>query len=291
MQPHDRFDLETKSIDRIIGLISDTHLPDRLRALPPAVFDVFAGVDLILHAGDVGELRVLDELSQIAPVVAVHGNDDTPEAEAALPAQQIIATRAGRIVVHHSHYADHEDEMAARRIDPWGPKFDRRAGLVHAADGSIGVSGHTHVPMCVTHDNVLLINPGALGSGNYFMRQIRQTVALLAITVEGTTHVAHVDLAAPDHAYDAGFDEAEGYAATAQNYQAWIVTPELDALLPALWPLFGKTLDAVRPALRRLMFRVQDGEIEAISPAMLHDELRTDPDLPPEILAAFEAHL
>jgi putative phosphoesterase len=56
-----------------IGLISDTHMPQRCAALPDAVFDALKGVDLILHAGDVGELWVLDHLSTIAPVVAVHG--------------------------------------------------------------------------------------------------------------------------------------------------------------------------------------------------------------------------
>ena len=291
MHPHQYFNLDEAEIEQFFGLISDTHLPDRLRVLPPTVFDVFAGVDLILHAGDVGELRVLDELSQIAPVIAVHGNDDTPEAEAILPVQQVIATHAGRIVVHHSHYPAREAEMASRRIDAWEPKFDHRAGIVHAAGGTIGVSGHTHIPMCVKHDDVLLINPGALGSGNYFMQPVRQTVALLAITGQGTAHVVHVDLSAPDHAYDSGFDESAGYEATAQNYQSWIVTPELKALLPTLWPLIGEALDVMRPALRRLMFRVQDGKIDAISPAMLRDELRHDPDLPPTVLADFEAHL
>jgi hypothetical protein len=54
-----------------LGLISDTHMPERWPELPGAIFDVFAGVDLILHAGDVGELWVLDRLSAIAPVLAV----------------------------------------------------------------------------------------------------------------------------------------------------------------------------------------------------------------------------
>src|SRR5438094_1902815 len=79
-----------------IGLLSDTHLPDRLEALPPALFDVFAGVHLILHAGDVGELRVLDELSALAPVVAVHGNDDTAEAQRELPYPHAVAVAGWR---------------------------------------------------------------------------------------------------------------------------------------------------------------------------------------------------
>lgn len=56
-----------------VGLIADTHLPDRCLALPPAVFDVFRGVEMIVHAGDVGARSVLDELGAVAPVAAVRG--------------------------------------------------------------------------------------------------------------------------------------------------------------------------------------------------------------------------
>ena len=52
-----------------IGLISDTHMPERWPSLPPAIFELFKGVDLLLHAGGVGELWVLDQLSAIAPDV------------------------------------------------------------------------------------------------------------------------------------------------------------------------------------------------------------------------------
>ena len=63
------------------GVLSDTHLPKRLRRVPDAVFRVLQGVDLVLHAGDVNDLSVLDSLSQIAPVIAVHGNDESPESK------------------------------------------------------------------------------------------------------------------------------------------------------------------------------------------------------------------
>lgn len=69
-----------------IGVISDTHVPVRARVLPGAVFEVLAGVDLILHAGDLVTLDVLDELAAIAPVMAVHGNVDRPEVIERLPA-------------------------------------------------------------------------------------------------------------------------------------------------------------------------------------------------------------
>ena len=60
----------------LIGLISDTHIPDRAKQLPQNVFDAFSDVDLILHAGDLTSLEVINQLEQIAPVMAVQGNMD-----------------------------------------------------------------------------------------------------------------------------------------------------------------------------------------------------------------------
>jgi hypothetical protein len=105
-------------VDRVaarFGLISDTHMPERCPALPPALSDVFRGVDLILHAGDLGDLSVLDRLGEIAPVVAVHGNDDSAEAQRELPYQQVIAAAGQRIFLCHTHHPDPADEEAWRR--------------------------------------------------------------------------------------------------------------------------------------------------------------------------------
>ncbi|MCA9945325.1 MAG: metallophosphoesterase family protein, partial [Anaerolineales bacterium] len=65
--------IDPKDVIATIGLMSDTHMPQRWAALPPVLGHIFANVEMIFHAGDVGELWVLDELSQIAPVIAVHG--------------------------------------------------------------------------------------------------------------------------------------------------------------------------------------------------------------------------
>ena len=138
-----------EALAAVAGLVSDTHLPERLDALPPALFQVLAGVDVVLHAGDIGELRVLDELSRVAPAVAVHGNDDTPEAQRELPYQQVLTLAGQRIVLSHTHYPDLEQEMASRREDAWGPKLSRRAGFGHRAGAGIVVWGHTHIPLAV----------------------------------------------------------------------------------------------------------------------------------------------
>jgi putative phosphoesterase len=117
-------------------------MPERWAALPPALFAVLHGVDLLLHAGDVGELWVLDRLSTIAPVV-VHGNDDTEEAQRELPYQQIIAVAGQRILLCHCHYLAHAQEMDSRRDDAWTPKLDRRAALGQRAGAAVVVFGHT----------------------------------------------------------------------------------------------------------------------------------------------------
>ena len=72
-----------------------------------AVFAVLRGVDVVLHAGDVGELWALDRLSAIAPVIAVHGNDETADAQQELPYQQLVVAGGARILLTHAHYPDH----------------------------------------------------------------------------------------------------------------------------------------------------------------------------------------
>lgn len=122
-------ELPAKRVVACIGLLSDTHLPERLAALPPALFAVLRGVDLVLHAGDVGELGVLDCLSAIAPVVAVHGNDESANARRELPYQQIVTLAGQRLVLTHAHYPDRAEELASRRDDSWAPKLARRAAF------------------------------------------------------------------------------------------------------------------------------------------------------------------
>ena len=127
-----------------IGLISDTHMPERWKALPECLFDLFAHVALILHSGDVGELWVLDQLSALAPVVAVHGNDETPEAQAALPYLQTLAISGHRLVLTHAHYPDPEMERASR-VNDWQPILSRRIDFAKEHEASICIFGD---PFC-----------------------------------------------------------------------------------------------------------------------------------------------
>src|SRR5512143_3191352 len=72
-------------VGKTVGLISDTHVPKQAHYVVTRVFEIFEKVDYIIHAGDLVELAVIDELEALAPVVAVHGNMDGPEVSGALP--------------------------------------------------------------------------------------------------------------------------------------------------------------------------------------------------------------
>lgn len=210
------------------GLISDTHLPDRLAALPEAVFEVFDGVNLILHAGDVGVLAVLDQLSRAAPVVAVHGNDERhAETPRELPFQQVIACAGQRIVLTHSHHPDPAQEQAARADDRWESKLAHRATIGRRADAPIVIYGHTHIPTAVQHEGVWLINPGAIASGGLSTRQTCRTVALLYLGDDGTPFTVHVDLDEPQRAYVPDIAWEAGFRAAAQHYERSLLAEPL----------------------------------------------------------------
>jgi putative phosphoesterase len=129
----------------VIGLISDTH-----GLLRPEVFGALAGVELILHAGDVGR-GVLAELTAIAPVLAVYGNTDPPGAPG-LEAEQVVTV--GGLQVHVSH--GHE-------LGRPGPER-----LLATYPHDVLVYGHTHRQLVFrAPDGRLVVNPGAAGARRF----------------------------------------------------------------------------------------------------------------------------
>ena len=134
------------SAARVIGLISDTH-----GLLRPQVFDALAGVELILHAGDVGGGDILAELSAIAPVLAVYGNTDRPGTPG-LEAERVVTL--GGVSVHVSH--GHE----------LGRPTPER--LLAAYPQDVLVYGHTHRQLVArAADGRLVVNPGAAGARRF----------------------------------------------------------------------------------------------------------------------------
>jgi putative phosphoesterase len=125
-----------------IGLISDTH-----GHLRPEVFDALAGVERVIHAGDVEDPDHLTDLAAIAPVTAVAGNVDGLAVRAVLPEQAVVDAAGVRVAVIHGH-----------QVHP-----DYRRLLARFPDARVIVHGHTHVPRCDRVGDVLIVNPGAAG--------------------------------------------------------------------------------------------------------------------------------
>ena len=127
-----------------IGVIADTHgLFDR------AIRRHFRGVDHILHAGDIGDQSVIEQLEQIAPVTAVSGNVDDEE-QSGFPSEAVIELAGRRIAIRHILYE--------------GGKLtkDGRAFL-NCERPDICIFGHTHQPKTEWFDDTLLFNPGSAG--------------------------------------------------------------------------------------------------------------------------------
>lgn len=272
-----------------LGLISDTHFEDRCRVLPPAIVDALAGVDLILHAGDVGAIRVLDELAAVAPVIAVHGNDELAGAPDILPARQVLFLAGQRILLYHGHYPDRTEELAQRQIDDWTSKLGRWANLARAADASIIIYGHTHIPWMTQFNEVWVINPGAIASGSHLTRQNPQTVARLALNEHAAPAITYINLADLSP-FIPNVDISAGFAAALT--QDSIATPELlthhNWIFREVFPLApGPVLDAVR----RVMFRCLDGEISRIDIPNMQTELLNAPDIPLEAKTRIRARL
>ena len=94
----------------LIGLISDTHIPDRRIKLPQKVLEIFEGVDLIIHAGDITTQEVLDSLNSIAPTMAVEGNNDR-NSGIDLNAMETLEVDDLKIVIVHG------DKLPSTKID------------------------------------------------------------------------------------------------------------------------------------------------------------------------------
>lgn len=237
-----------------IGIISDTHMPNRWLSLPEAVRHVFADVDLIFHAGDVGELWVTDQLSAIAPVIAVHGNDESDAAEAAFPYFQVVSVAGRRICLMHSHYQDYEQEMASRKGDSWHPKLARLAEIARTQGADLLIYGHTHIAMNVVYDGVRLINPGAIASGNTYSRMTVQSVAKLTLARDSEPIIEHYDLKQPQTPFAMPYDIEDGFRAAYAHFSEVFFTPDLLAKFFEVWgvmpmPQKVQLLEATRPVL------------------------------------------
>jgi putative phosphoesterase len=241
MNPYLPPTIDPQDVLATIGLISDTHMPQRWAQLPPVLTHIFANVDMIFHAGDVGELWVLDELSQIAPVIAVHGNDDSADAQRELPYQQVMTIAGQRLLLWHSHYPNRVDELHSRRSGNLREGLLRNIARAKSAGAKVVHFGHWHLPLVFAQDDIVAVNAGAIASGNPYEQQLIQTVALLFVLRNGNFdrlnasrfHITHVNLAHPERPYTPQTDIDAGFERNFAVYGRSILAPDL-AFLPKL---------------------------------------------------------
>jgi hypothetical protein len=134
-------------IAMLVAVISDTHLPRGTRALPGACVEWLRKADLIVHAGDLTAMSVLEELRSYGEVAAVHGNADEKEVREALPAQLELVLDGSRLAVIH------DGGRRAGRLERLRRRFPDAASVVF---------GHSHIPAHErARDGFQIFNPGS----------------------------------------------------------------------------------------------------------------------------------
>jgi uncharacterized protein len=146
---------------KLVGVISDTH-----GLVRPQAVEALAGVDMILHAGDVGDSTVLETLRDVAPVVAVRGNNDKGEWSNSLPDWEVV--EIGPVSIYMLHNLNEID------ISP-------------AVTFQVVVSGHSHKPTIEEKRGVLYVNPGSAGP-----RRFSLPISVAHLIIEGNTVSANL---------------------------------------------------------------------------------------------------
>lgn len=141
---------------KLIGVISDTHSLVR-----PQAIEALAGVEMILHAGDIGNPTVLDALREVAPVVAVRGNNDKGDWAESLSDWEVVEVGAVSIYMLHN----------LKEID-----------ISPAGTFQVVISGHSHKPLVEERRGVLYVNPGSAGP-----RRFNLPISVAQLTVAGNT--------------------------------------------------------------------------------------------------------
>jgi|SRR5947209_15981481 len=140
-----------------IGVVSDTH-----GLLRPEVLPLLAGVESILHLGDVGDAKILKTLRGIAPVTAVRGNIDQEGPCSRLPETEVLLIEGGYIYLLH--------DLGTLHLDPAAAKF------------SAVLYGHSHKATIWEHKGVLYFNPGSCGPRRF---NLKVTMGYLHIETDG----------------------------------------------------------------------------------------------------------
>jgi putative phosphoesterase len=166
-----------------VGVLADTHMPGSLRAIWPEVADLFAEVDLILHAGDICGSSVLDELEQWAPVLAARGNNDYGlEGDTRVADVVHLDIHGVRVTMIHDMEPEHEP------IDVLRDKF------LGGVECDVMITGHTHFERIDYREGVLQLNPGSAVHPHLWSTRLG-TAAILEIgpghLTARTVHLGH----------------------------------------------------------------------------------------------------
>ncbi len=133
-----------------IGVLSDTHIPTRARAIPAVLLRVLDGAGLILHAGDLVDEDVLDELKVLAPVEAVAGNMDSPVMHRRFGVQKIVEVNSFKIGMIHGRRS---------MMDEGEWVYQAFSSCINELNAII--FGHSHCPYLKVKNDILLLNPGS----------------------------------------------------------------------------------------------------------------------------------
>lgn len=143
-----------------IGLIADTHIPEARATLWPQVYEAFAGVERILHGGDVHDLALLDELERVAPVYCARGNGE--DGSGGRPVQPedprvkyVWTMQIEALTVGLTHYIPVEDSPASMTLSQFVERY------WPDATPDVIVSGDSHTELIAEKNGILCVNPGS----------------------------------------------------------------------------------------------------------------------------------
>lgn len=149
-----------------IGVISDTHVGFFIKQVPKEVFELFDGVDLIIHAGDLTDLNVIIELEAVAPLEMIAGNNDDSEVGRKYGYAKTMIVDKKRIFMIH--------DLA--EINPWQLEQEKPDCIIF---------GHTHMPESYTKDGVLYFNPGSATMNRKIMEKSIGILTILEDEITG----------------------------------------------------------------------------------------------------------
>jgi len=155
-----------------------------LPALPPRILELFTGIDIILHVGDVCELAVLQQLEPIAQTFAVAGDQDSAEVKKYLQEKQRLEFSGRSVGLVHGHHVLTGNDFLRRAMYRFNPARQREDFYAAVAnefkDVDVIAFGHTHEPYIKMHGGVMLFNPGAVARPTN--PTSRGTIGILEIT-------------------------------------------------------------------------------------------------------------